>query len=230
MERQVLRITIVLGMVVTLVGGTGIFATFTDRATAGTSTVSSGERPKAADLKIAAAAPESATGLFNCGTYADDLAGSLITGSDLQPGQTAGQAFLCVENAGSGTASVSATVTDLVDTDLGCTGDEAAAGDSCDVVGDPGELGSLILLDYELLECATAVGQEQFQFIAGYTEAPSFFAGTPWDFLAGGTMAPGAVACFHVAARYRPDVTEQQAQLAQTDQLSWTFAFDATVQ
>jgi len=229
MGRQTLRITIVLGMLVTLLGGTGIFATFTDRATTGTSSVSSGERPKAADLKIAAANPDTTSGNFNCGTYADDLEGTLISASDVQPGQTAGSAYLCVKNAGSGAASVVATVTDLVNTDLGCTGDEQAAGDSCDSVGDPGELGSLILLDYDLLDCST-LDQGHFKFIAGYTEAPSFYVGTPWDFLGGATMSPGDVACFRVTARYRSDVTEQQMQLAQSDQFTWTYAFDATVE
>jgi predicted ribosomally synthesized peptide with SipW-like signal peptide len=35
MGRQSLRIVMVLGVLVTLVGGTGIFAAFTDRATTG---------------------------------------------------------------------------------------------------------------------------------------------------------------------------------------------------
>ena len=85
MGRHTLRITIVLGMLVTLLGGTGIFATFTDRATTGTSTITSGERPKAADLQIAAANPDTSTGVFNCGTYADDL---------LQPHQLAGMPWV----------------------------------------------------------------------------------------------------------------------------------------
>ena len=61
MGRHTLRITIVLGMLVTLLGGTGIFATFTDRATGGQATVSSGARPKAAErLRVGHHPPEGA--------------------------------------------------------------------------------------------------------------------------------------------------------------------------
>src|SRR3954471_5430377 len=50
MRRPALVTIIVLGSVVTLVGATGIYAEFTDRATTGTNTATSGERPRAADL------------------------------------------------------------------------------------------------------------------------------------------------------------------------------------
>ena len=64
----------------TLIGGAGIFAVFTDRAKTGSSSVTSGERASAADLLIAS----SPTGPPDCGTYVDDLVANLITVTDAQ--------------------------------------------------------------------------------------------------------------------------------------------------
>jgi hypothetical protein len=60
-QRRLAVATIGLGSLVTLMGGTGIFAVFTDRATTGTSKVDSGARASAADLKIALASQNSWT-------------------------------------------------------------------------------------------------------------------------------------------------------------------------
>jgi predicted ribosomally synthesized peptide with SipW-like signal peptide len=53
MERRTAFAIMAIGVVVTLLGGTGIFAVFTDRAETGKGSVTSGELPHAADLQIA---------------------------------------------------------------------------------------------------------------------------------------------------------------------------------
>ena len=41
MQRHMLRLTLILGVMVTLLSGTGVFAVFTDQASGGTNTVNS---------------------------------------------------------------------------------------------------------------------------------------------------------------------------------------------
>src|SRR5690348_3456865 len=135
MGKQTLRITIVLGMLVTLLGGTGIFATFSDRATAGDNSVTTGERARAADLKIAPADPsQQPAGATLClpatTQWTDDTTTGQFTAGSLHPGDNMGPSYLCLLNAGTAPLIVNASVIDLVDADVDCTGDEAAAGDT----------------------------------------------------------------------------------------------------
>jgi hypothetical protein len=227
MGRQTWRIVIVLGALITLLSGTGIFAVFSDRATTGAATITSGERARAADLKLALAAE--IDGAVSCdpdsdGTVdaLDDLVTPLFTAWDLQPGQSAGYQYLCLINAGSGALDATVTVIDLIDLEGGCTGDEEAAGDGACGPGDSGELSPYILINVELVEC-----QASSMTIKGRTESPASYAATPWDFT-DDAIEPGATACLRINSQYRPDVTEAQAQLAQTDQVTWRFAFDVT--
>ena len=231
MERHSLRIVIVLGVLVTLLGGTGIFAVFTDRATTGPATITSGERTPAADLKITLAAM-TGDGSVNCdpdldGTILplDDLVSPLFTATDLQPGQTANQSYLCLINAGSGALDATATVIDLTDIEAGCSGDEEAAGDTTCAPGDAGELSPLLFIDFDLLDCAGSAGSPSI--ISGYTETPAAYAATPWHFTAN-PIEPGGTACVRIVSRYQPTVDETDAQQAQTDTVTWRFAFDVT--
>ena len=239
MGRQTLRITIVLGMLVTLLGGTGIFATFTDRATAGDNSVTTGERARAADLKIAAYDPSQAlAGQTFClpatTQWDDDTTTAQFTAGSLQPGQHMGPAYLCLLNAGTAPLMVNASVLDLVDADTDCTGDEAAAGDdTCGIdqtsqQPQQGELSPLLLIDLTAISCSdpgTAIeggtehtlsqyGAQQIHFTPGAT---------------GISLAPNTVACLKLQAFY-PTPTETEAQIAQSDRVTWKFAFDATAQ
>src|SRR5919112_3164479 len=128
MRRPLLGSLMVLGLVTTAVGGMGVFAPFTDRATTGLNTVSSGERPKAADLKLAFPV----AGYTDCATatYGDNLTTAGIVASNVQPGYNDGR-FFCVKNAGSASLTVSASVIDVTDVDNACTGDEAAVDTTC---------------------------------------------------------------------------------------------------
>jgi len=227
MARTHLRVVIVLGALITLLGGTGIFAVFSDRATTGTASVTSGARAAAANLLIALAGPDATTGGVTCDPdhntivdAHDDLVGPLFTATNLVPGGSAAVLYLCLVNAGSGVLDGTATVIDLTDVEQGCTGDEATV-DSCNQPGDPGELSPLILIDIDRLAC----GDRAFQ--AGDTDSPASYATSPWQWTGAAGMAPSDVVCLRINSRYRADVTESQAQRAQTDTATWRFAFDA---
>jgi hypothetical protein len=142
-QRLVALPIIVLGIVTTLLGETGVFAVFEDRASTGENVVTSGARPRAVDIKIAPAVV--GLGLpTGCATFTDDLTTGFFTVDDVQPsGTIGGNHWFCLRNDGSTSAAISALVVDLVDTEQACTGDEAAAGDDTCGTGS-GELSAVL--------------------------------------------------------------------------------------
>ena len=234
MGRQALRITILLGVLVTLLGGTGIFAVFTDRATAGENSVTSGERPRAADLQIEVPTVHAATGLdceadgdANGEFFSDDTTTAQFTATNVQPNSTVGGAFVCIRNAGSATLAVTSTAIELHDLDTACTGDEAAAGDTtCGLDGQEapqlGELSPLLTVEMERVGC------DDPSFMPYANNDPvalSEFTAEPIE----SSLGPNQIACVRIQLAY-PAVAEEAAQRAQTDRSTWRFAFDATAQ
>jgi hypothetical protein len=229
MERASLRAVIVLGLLITLVGGTGIFAVFSDRATTGTNEVTSGGLGHAADLTIATAAVQG--GSVVCDTFSDDLATGFFSLTDLQP--SAGDSYrgtFCLQNVGSSAVNLAASTIDLSDTDSGCTGDEAAFGDTTCGGDQAGELGTVLVAVIAELDCDTAT------YTAQTSSASLAALGTPVGLPVGGIVGrqagdlnPGQTACYFVELRYPDSTPAGEVQLAQSDTVTWRFAFDATV-
>jgi hypothetical protein len=215
MRRSVLVTMIVLGAIITIVGASGIHATFTDRATTGTNRAESGERPRAADLKLATMGGAS---IGDCQIFQDDLATGVFAMSDVQPGDRS-TAYLCLQNAGSSTLSASMTVIDLVDVETGCTGDEAAAGDATCGSGQ-GEIGQVLFALVAPFDCTTGSGITQVgDFLVGLGAGAS---------LSLGTISPGAVQCLSLEVGYPLNRTDTEVLIAQSDEVTWRFAFDGT--
>jgi len=229
MGRHSLRIVIVLGALITLLGGTGIFAVFSDRATSGTNDVTSGGRGHAADITIATAAVSGGTVV--CDTFTDDLATGFFSLTDLQP--SAGDAYrgtFCIKNVGSSPVNLSASTIDLTDVDSACTGDEAAFGDTTCGGDQAGELGGVLTATIVELDCAagTYVAQAGPVSLAGLGSPLGLSVGGIVGRLSG-DLSSGQTACYFVELRY-PDSTPQlDVQLAQSDTVTWRFAFDGTV-
>ena len=226
MSRHALRITIVLGILITLVGGTGIFAVLTDRATAGANSVGTGSQPKAADITIADGDGIIGRIPFGCGTFQDNLETAQFTVESIQPGYS-DAAELCVRNAGAAPVALTMGESQLADHDTGCTGDEAVAGDAtCGVDGQlapqAGELSPLLSVTLWTIDCSG--------------DSPPINNGI-WtlDELANGSivitdsaapLAPGAIVCLRIDLSYSPSALD--AQLAQSDTATWRFKFDAS--
>src|SRR5262245_17507860 len=99
-SRHLLRTLVALGILVTLVSGTGVFASFSDQATTGPNSVISKEQPRAADLRIATGDSDGFG--FQCGTFVDNLQTGLIGVTDAEPSAGAlQQSFFCLKNVGS---------------------------------------------------------------------------------------------------------------------------------
>jgi len=226
MGRHSLRIIMVLGALVTLVGGTGIFAVFTDRATAGDNAVTSGTRPKSADLRIEPAVLVGGT--FVCDADADgilweneDTATAQFTVTDAQPGNSLGDAYICLKNVGSAVLGLTASAIDLVDVEAECTGDEAAAGDTtCGVDGvsgvpQVGELSRLLTVTADRVECTAAEPPSESPVALDAYSAVNFDG-----------LAPDGITCFWIQMAYPTPATDADAQVAQSDTVTWRFAFD----
>jgi hypothetical protein len=223
MRRRLLATTMALGLVVTAMGFTGIYAVFTDRATTGTNSAESGTQPKAADLKIAFDVTDSTCAGIS---YGDDLASGVIDATDLQPDYNgAGFNYVCLQNVGTATLSLTATAIDVVETETGCTGDEAAAGDAtCGTAGvGDGELGTVLNAQLYRFDCVTGDGPSE-----SVVQPIETIAATPGSL---GTLAPNQVACVRTAVIFPgPDsvLTVEAVQRAQSDKVQWRFAFDGT--
>ncbi|MEO8274102.1 MAG: hypothetical protein ABI620_08545 [Chloroflexota bacterium] len=220
MRRRLLATTMGLGLIVTAMGFTGIYAVFTDRATTGTNSAESAPQAKIADLKIATTITQDCTD----GTYTDDLVSGIIAATDLQPGGGTGFTVMCLRNAGSAALDITMSAIDVVDTETDCTGDEVAAGDTtCGTGESQGELAPTLIVVASRLDCVTSATD------LAIGPSLSAMAASPQAF---GSLGPGETACVWVriqmAAAGQTGTTLESIQQAQTDKVEWRFAFDGT--
>jgi len=217
--KRLLSITMALGLVISAMNFTGIFAIFSDRATTGTNSAESGAQPRIADLQV------STTLALDCSdaSYTDDLETGLIAVTDLVPGEGSTQSVLCLKNAGTSDLNLSISVIDVVDTETGCTGDEAAAGDAtCGTAGiGDGELSTALIQTVSRLDCALSTTELAISpYFAELIDTPTAL----------GTLASGEVTCVwlrvQMTAPGQGGATLESIQQAQSDKVEWRFAFD----
>ncbi len=217
MRRPVLLTLAALGALLSLLSA-GLFAALSDTARTGSNQVATGDLPSSADLQIATATPGSG---ITCGTFSDDLATALITLTDQTPGHDSGQGYwYCLRNLGSQTLKLSASSEDFSDVETACTGDEADYDQTCTPTA-TGELGDIVKVSFYGLDCATGI---QLEAPADFVLLRSTVA-TPVTF---GTIGPDQSRCF-MSSLFMSDATPTQRQIAQTDQLTWRFAFTGVV-
>lgn len=225
MARHSLRVVVVLGMLITLVGGTGIYATISDRALTGPSDVTSDSLARAANLGIAQLQLPPNNGPFTCDRYFDDLTSPLFT-FIATPGRQA-DAYFCVVNSGSRAVDVTLTSTDVTDLDVACTGDEAAFGDTtCGSVGgipQVGELSPNLTVETDLYQCDT--GALLSPGTPDFTSSLAGLGTIPYTTL--GTLLPGTQLCLRLRVYWAS--TGDLGQVSQSDEVTWRFAFDGTV-
>jgi hypothetical protein len=217
--RRLLTVTMALGLVISAMSFTGIYAVFTDRATTGTNTAESGEQPRTADLLIGTTESTNCTGAV----YTEDLATGIWDASDLVPGPDYDTTMICLKNVGTATLTLTVTANDVVETETGCTGDEAQAGDTtCGTAGvGDGELGGVLSLSLVQTDCT--IGTNVSDIIQGSLED---IAAAPGSL---GTVDPGTVACIYTTISLPTGIsTSEELQQAQTDKVTWRYAFDGT--
>jgi hypothetical protein len=208
---------IVVGAIVTSVGGTGIFAVFTDRATQGPNTIESGPRPRAADIQI---------GDFVSGTCAqlhDDLTTAIWSVTNRQPGESSSHNF-CVKNNGAARATITLTTLDLAESDPQCTGDEQSVDPLCGSGAGQGQLAGRLVVGLDTdADCDLSFGETGD---LGGSQGLSTLAGNPAAITSTGGLAAGSTTCLQVRVIYPSSTSVNDAQAAQSDSVSWKFAFD----
>lgn len=216
-RRNLAMVVAGLGLTVSLLSG-GIFAVFTDRATTGQNDASTRAEARAADLKLATAEKDAASGVYQCGDFVDDLVSGLISTADLQP-SSAVSSYACLRNDGSAEVTVEVAVIDLVDLDVACTGDEAAAGDTTCGDNQLGEASPALFSGVARENCASGAN---IGFVAPtlaeHSQTPIGLPG----FIA--TLAPGETACLRLSVGY----LAEDRQITQSDLATWRYAFDGT--
>ncbi len=216
MRRAFLLTVTALGMMVCLLGGTGLFAALSDSASTGTNRVTTNGLPPSADLKLASADHTSA---IVCHTFADDLTTGLISETDLAPG-SAGQAWFCLRNDGSAAMGSMRVIADgLSDVDHDCTGDEQDSGDATCGGDKAGELSDVLTVLFIQRDCGS--GAEVYSSAEVNLRAN---ASTP---LALPTPAAGETMCFQAQISYRIPPQAADVQKAQSDTVTWRFKFTA---
>jgi hypothetical protein len=220
MHRRSLTLSvIVLGLVLTLVGGTGLFAAFTDTASTGTNSLTSGVRPRAADIQIVWPALNTAD-CAQPGNYVENSTTPGHTASDVQPGFVDKQGF-CVRNVGVGVSGIAFRVIDRVETDIACTGDEAAAGDATCGGDQPGELGSVLAVNVSKFNCLTG------DLLLNTGNGP--LGNDPNTSQPEWTLGPSETWCGEVMVWYLDGTTLTDGLRAQSDRVTWKYQFVATV-
>lgn len=217
MRRSVLISLVVLGSLISLIGGTGLFAALSDSARTGTNTVDSAALAGSADIQIATAT-RPAGSPFACGTYSEDLASGFFTAADVGPGYSSQYAYFCIKNVGSQPVTLWASADELVDTDTACTGDEGILGDTTCGGNLAGELSSVLFAAYTLWNCNGVSA-------SGFADNLKLNSTSPGALP--GTLAVGAVVCMSVDIGYGFGHTAAEIQRAQSDRATWRFKFRA---
>ena len=216
MRRPVLVTLVVLGSLVCLVGGTGLFAALTDSARTGTNSVESADLAASADIQIATATPGAPV---TCGTWQENLTTAFITVSDLEAdGLVKSQSYFCLRNVGSQTVSVVGLANELTEVDTGCSGDEVIYDPTSCGGNAAGELAQNLMVAYVTLNCATGGGSGgninlQTNATTGQSVGPD--------------LAPGAIGCYSTWIWYPNTTAATAIQAAQSDTVTWRYEFFA---
>ena len=230
MRRSVLMTLALLGAVVSLVGGVGLFAALTDTGKTGTITAESDAMAGSADVKLTTAdvgdADEDGLTEVDCdnGAYSDDLATSPMTAS-VEPGFVSDKMYFCIKNVGSQPVSLTFDAFEMVDTELDCTGDESIVDTGCGVVsGTPlvGELSGVLSVTVDWYPmCDPNVSQPSSSVLSSLTSTPLALHGL---------SSGGAADCYSLTLVYGHGApnTPAMIQAAQSDRVTWRLRFNAS--
>jgi hypothetical protein len=221
MRRTSLLTVSAIGLLVCLLGGSGLFAALVDMADTGPNTITTAPLPGSADLQLAPIIPDPSDPAQNvCGTFSDNLATGLFSVASGTPPFSASNS-ICVRNVGSQAVSISVGAFDLTDVDTACTGDEAAAGDlSCGGSADgSGELSEVVNVIFFNADCTGSPTAGDYGLNTLDT-----LVGTVIPLSA--SLASNGTVCYYVEAGLGAGATSTQLQVAQSDSTAWRFRFE----
>ena len=213
MRRSILLTLVALGAVITLIGGSGLFAALTDTASTGTNSIRSAALSSSADLQLATATWGGSPPVFTCGTFAENLTSPFLSAS-LQPGGGILQRF-CLRNLGSASVTLSARAIDIVNFELDCTGDEAGYDATCGSDA-AGELGAVLYSSFYAVDCNDVTSSELSRRTLDSATTPEPL----------GSLGSGETRCFWVTLNHDTGPVAA-VQAAQSDEVTWRYQFSA---
>lgn len=218
MRRPVLLTIMTLGLIITLLGATGIVAVFTDTADTGNSSVASGERARSADIQLGVYDIFSQT----CVSYANSRTTGFYSFSNSQPESSfssSGGDYFCIRNVGSESVTLSVSTFDLVDAELACSNEEPGVDPDGSTCGTVGELSQFLTARFDEITCSNGSSM-----LAPADGGVSTMQSTPVGL---GTLSSGSERCFNPLVRYQT-ANSTEATLSQTDQATWKFRFSGS--
>jgi hypothetical protein len=228
-RRRYLISLAVMGLIVSALGSTGLFAALSDSARTGQNQIDSAPLAGSAELKIQAGtvvgSPLTGFSSVDCPTagFVDDLTTGGFNASNVTPGFATPNSYYCIQNAGSQTVHLFGNTDSVVDVEVGCTGDEVLLGDATcggPLVGE-GELSGAVLVRWIRADCLTLSEFSQSNPTIADNET------VPVDL---GTIVPGEIRCFALGASYPTTTPGAVVQQAQSDQVQWRFKFTGNVE
>lgn len=219
MRRKLLISVLALGLAVSGAQLSGVFAAFTDEAKTGTNTVTTAALARAVDVRLAkaSASPDGDCATVPDAAYADNLTSGFSLSNVTPSAAFQDLGTYCIKNFGSLDTGTSYSAVDLVDVDDDCTGDEAAAGDTTCGAGGLGEVSRNLEINPGYGVCSSGGGSQGR--VANLRTASS----TAQTY---GPLAAGECRTVAVSFRYNPS-SPNEALIAQSDTVTWKFAFQA---
>lgn len=150
-----------------------------------------------------------------CRQFADQLP-ALFSVAGIQPTQRTPGVDLCVRNRGRMDARLTLAIFERVETEAGCTGDEPSVDVTCGA-GQAGELGrNLVLITTTQPDCKGPTGPSVEVNLVNLESIP---------FLLNPLLRTNRTDCVGLQIEHRP-ISSEAAAAAQTDRVTWRFAFD----
>lgn len=166
-----------------------------------------------------------------CGKFADSLP-TLVSRTGSRPGDPVSDLTVCVTNDGRRDGSVSLSITERSELDIGCDGQESLDDSTCGSRGRPTEmvLPRVVVTSFGSGELGTSLLQRIG--VGGCTSPPpvvSPAAGYRLPDLErpvglAGRLRPGQVLCAHLVLSYSP-VDTRAGVVSQSDRTTWRYVF-----
>jgi hypothetical protein len=151
----------------------------------------------------------------SCGPYGEQLP-TMVSASGLEPGTSTATVTVCARSKGAADSRLTLGAIEVVETDVACTGDEAAVDTSCGA-NQAGELGANLAVTFAVQsKCKGGFGPTRTVAFGDLRARAEVV--TP-------VMKRHQVDCVAVTLAYRTSPIEAVAR-AQTDRVRWRYAFD----
>lgn len=218
------------GLVALLASIAGVFALISDTADTGTLSVDSANQGSSTDLQVNdGSVADVATNECTNDTFVEDQTTPLLTLTDASVGDSLTR-FVCVRNTGAQPAQISLELlnTTNLESNAGCTGDEADTDTTCDLLTDPGEIADdvdVVVTKRGVSASSSVACNEADQAGPVSYDGVADTAAQPLS----DPIGPGQYACYRIVATYDAATPAAEVNENQSDVVSWQLRFHGEI-